>query len=59
MVQTEIASDTFFIDCESYNAQEKIETKGVNNAMLSLNNCLRAIYEINIGIREVSFVPYE
>lgn len=38
---------------------EKISVDGVNNAMLSFNNCLRNIYEINMGIRENKYVPYE
>lgn len=49
----------FLIDSESYESLDKINSKGVNNAMLSFNNCMRTIYEISLGVREDHFVHYE
>ncbi|KAL4453528.1 hypothetical protein ABPG73_020490 [Tetrahymena malaccensis] len=52
-------ADLYIIDTESYESLDKIDSKGVNNAMLSFNNCMRTIYEINMKMREDSFVHYE
>jgi len=55
----ENSADLYLVDTESYESHDKINVKGVNNAMLAFNNCVRALYEINIGIREDCHVPYE
>ncbi|KAL4465034.1 hypothetical protein ABPG72_010478 [Tetrahymena utriculariae] len=52
-------ADLYIIDTESYESLDKIDSKGVNNAMLSFNNCMRTIYEINMKMREDNFVHYE
>lgn len=59
IIKKETCADLFLIDTESYESLDKIDSKGVNNAMLSFNNCLRTIYEINTGMRENSYVNFE
>ncbi|EAR82555.2 kinesin motor catalytic domain protein (macronuclear) [Tetrahymena thermophila SB210] len=57
--QKQATADLYIIDTESYESLDKIDSKGVNNAMLSFNNCMRTIYEINMKMREDNFVHYE
>ena len=57
--ETTSTADLYIIDTESYEIKDKIKSKHVNNAMLSLNNCLRSLYEINTGIHTSNHIDYD
>lgn len=52
----ESVGSIYIVDTEAY---DKVDGRGVNNAMLAFDNCLRAIYDSNLGIRDNNNVPYE